>query len=494
VRRVELELDTRQSRFVIDVAPHVDVGAWHDLLRGGEAPAPSLQVVEPGDARATIVVEGTTLPPHVIRRYVDTEVAPVLQRMPGIAVQVCGGATTRLALRLDETRLFAHQLTPDQVGAALRRQGESTQASLGADLAALLKTPLRPGTTGPVVLSDVAIASIEPVPARCRATRDGEHDVVAIQVQTRDPKSLADVVLKLRDLEVRAPRGLHLNVMDAAQSTKDTQARRARSFTIRAFGAAPRDLILRLRRALSGADLLTTYEGPTTPLVSSSAETSPPPPEVEVRVVASGEEVRTPAELVRAMLDAVSQPEVCLDIDHPAGRAWRVWAVGAGAAQHVDPLQRAFAALGATWHAARAHAPRPEVSVSPAPQMNARGRDIASALRFVTLGLDVGSFGTTEARIPAVLVPGDVRKLEDAWVFSSDAARPVPLREVALLRTEDDTLLQRVDGREAVDFCVQRNEGLGAPTSFAERTQAVAAPPGLAFKAEWFVRVANVRP
>ncbi len=402
-------------------------------------------------AEGRFVIEGGNLDAAALLHFADRVVRRDLETMPGVRATNCGGAVQQLVATLDGPRVRALALRWGDVTAAFAPARPLAPAA--TDLGSLAKSVVRPadGDKPAVLLGDVARFSIEMTRAECLATRDGAAPVVVGTVAADSEDALARVATRLAEAERKSPPGVHLHLVDFAESVADGKARRARTLRGRVFGVTDVAKVLReLRAALPLADVVAyDVEGDS----------------LRFAARAPGEEERTPRELQAAAGRKLAPIVGCIaweSSERVASVRIRIRGESSEELRRLGDLAASAArgakgVVGAAVTTHRTSETTLEVDAAKAAALGIPRNDANAQLLLQTEGTVVGRFGESGAPLDLVARGSEPGRTPEAlprlWV--SGPQGPVAATQIATFRkTERETVLLRDDQRRAIDVCV----------------------------------------
>ncbi len=483
IAHLESRSSAQGTTLVVSVAPGKDSAAVamavHEAAQKARPQLP--QEVAPFDiaredapvAAGRFVIEGGNLDPAALLHFADRVVRRDLLTMPGVRSSNCGGAVQQLVATVDSPRMRALGLRWSDVTTAFAPAG-----ALGAaptDLGVLSKQVVRraDGEKPAVLLGDVARFTIEMAPADCLATRDGVAPVVVGTVAADSEEALARVAARLAQAERKSPPGVHLHLVDFAESVADAKARRARTLRGRIFGASDVAKVLReLRAALPLADVV-AYE------VDGDS--------MRFAARAPGEEERTPRELLAAAGRKLAPIVGCIaweSSDHVASVRVRIRGESSAELRRLGDLAASAArgakgVVGAAVTTHRAAEPNVDVDRVKAATLGLPVSEVREQLLLQTEGAVVGRFGEADALLDLLVRGSEPSRTPDSlqrlWV--SGPQGPVAAAQVATFRKiERETVVLREDQRRAIDVCVHGDGKL--ERAVASTLGELALPPG----------------
>lgn len=485
VAHLESRSTARGTTLVVSVAPGKDSMAVSSAVReaaektraqlpAGVAPLDFAREDAPV-AAGRFVIEGGNLDAAALLHFADRVVRRDLETMPGVRATNCGGAVQQLVATVDSPRMRALGLRWRDVTAAFAPARPLGPAP--TDLGAFSKAVVRPaeGDKPQVLLGDVARFTIEMAPADCLATRDGVASVVVGTVTVDSEEALARVATRLAEAERKSPPGVHLHLVDFAESVADGKARRARTLRGRVFGATDVAKVLReLRAALPLADVV-AYE------VEGDS--------MRFAARASGEEERTPHELLMAAGRKLAPIVGCIaweSSDRVASVRVRIRGESAEELRRLGELAASAArgakgVVGAAITTRRAAETNVEVDRAKAAAIGLTVDEAREQLLLQTDGAVVGRFGEADNLLDLLVRGSEAGRDPDALqrLWLSGPQGPVAAAHVATFRkSERETVLVREDQRRAIDVCVHGEGKL--ERSVASSLGALALPAGYA--------------
>ncbi len=423
-------------------------------------------------AAGRFVIEGGNLDAAALLHFADRVVGRDLRTMPGVRSSNCGGAVQQLVATIDSPRVRALGVRWSDVTTAF---APGRPLAADSDLGQLSKHVVRQavGEKPAVLLGDVARFTIEMAPAPCLATRDGVAPVVVGTVFADSEETLARAAARLADAERKSPPGVHLHLVDFAESVADAKARRARTLRGRIFGVTDVAKVLReLRAALPLADVV-AYE------VDGDS--------MRFAARAPGEEERTPRELLAAAGRKLGPLVGCVaweSTDHVASVRVRIRGESPAELRRLGDLAASAArgakgVVGAAVTSHRTAETSVEVDAAKAAALGLQAADVRAQLRLQTDGAVVGRFGEADALLDLVARGSEPGRADDGmqrlWISAPQG--PVAAAQVATFRkAERETVVLREDQRRAIDVCVHGDGKLerAVTSSLGE----LALPPG----------------